>query len=76
MIGIYIEFLETRCVNPGNEVLHILDETTDVEVGKGRENNERRGMSSRQFWVGFRKAVDIKVFELGCYGQNIGEDLW
>jgi len=36
-----IEILEMRCVDPGNEVFHILDETPEVEVGKSGENNER-----------------------------------
>jgi len=45
---IYIEFLEMRCVDPGNEVFHILDEKPEMEVGKSGENNERRGIPTRQ----------------------------
>jgi len=73
---IYIEFLEVRCVDPGNEVFHVLDESPKVEVGKSGENNERRGISTRQFQEGFRMAADIEVFKLGCCGQRSGEDLW
>ena len=68
-----------RCVDPGNEVFHVLDETPEVEVGKSGEDNERRGISTRQFCVRFSmdwNAVDIKVFELGCCGQSIGKDFW
>jgi len=87
--GRYIESLEMRCMDPGHEVFHVIDETPKVEVGKSRENNEaeierengieERGVCTDQFWVGFSmgwKAVDIKVLELGCCGQSSGEDLW
>jgi len=76
---IYIEFLEMRCVDPGNEVFHILHGIPKVEVGKSGENSERRRISTRPFQEGFRmewKAADIEVFELGCCGQRSGEDLW
>jgi len=49
-IGIYIELLEMRCMDPGNEVFHVLDETLKVEASESWENNGRRGISTRQFW--------------------------
>jgi len=77
----YTELHKMGCMNPGNEVFHVLDETPEVEVGKGREDNEieRRGSFTRQFWVGSGvdwTAVDVKILKLGCCGQRSGEDFW
>jgi len=34
LIGIYIELLEIRCMDPGNEIFNVLDETSEAEEGK------------------------------------------
>jgi len=62
----YNELHEIWRMNPGNEVLQVLDETPEVEIGKSRENN-RRKICAPQFWVKCNsKASDIKILELGC----------
>jgi len=80
-MGMYIERHEMRCVNPGKEVFHVLDETAKVEIGKSGENseNEWRRIRAPQFWGGrneTRNAVDVKLLELGCCRQSSGEVLW
>jgi len=59
------------CMNPGNKVFQVLDETPAAEIGKSGENDESmwRRIWARQFQVGFTTdsiTRDTKVLELGC----------
>jgi hypothetical protein len=36
----YLEFLEKRRTNPGNETFQILISSPEVDIGKSRENSE------------------------------------